>query len=202
MSGPVKSLYHLNTKETLFLWSSESTQATKEANFKSILRSIDCMPVKHAKHYEKQAIILMKSVFMQLSISKPYGINWDVTCLDQELESCKSAKVLIVKSISSDSVCAAFFRAVQELSRKLEVNFSRNTFYTQTHTQKQIQHFYRVLHTWPAGGLFVFFCKMNWSPPFFKVQSHNISFLRQGKWYFSFTLDFINWWAVLYFRFL
>lgn len=129
----MKSLYHLNTKETLFLWSSTSTQATKEANFRSILRSIDCMPVTHARHYKNQAIILMKSVFIQLSISKPYGINCDAMHLDQELQSPASQqKCLNVKSISSDSICAAFSRAVQELSRKLEVHFSRNTFYIHT----------------------------------------------------------------------
>lgn len=89
----VKSFHHLHTKETLFIWSSKSTQATREANFESISRSIDWMFVKHARYYENQAIILMKSVFIWQSISKTAGIIWDAMHLDQELESCKSAKV-------------------------------------------------------------------------------------------------------------
>lgn len=89
----VKSFHHLNTKETLLFWSSKATQATREANFKSIPRSIDWVPVKHTRYSENQAIILMKSVFICLSISKTSGIIWDVVHLDQELESCKSPKV-------------------------------------------------------------------------------------------------------------
>lgn len=131
----VKSLLHLNTKETLFLWSSNSAQATEEANFRSIPRSVDCLAVKHVRRCENQTIILMNSVFIRLSISTPDGTNWDVTHLDQELESCKSAKVFNCE-IHQLWLCEAFSRAVQWLSRKLEVDrlILAETPYTHTWT--------------------------------------------------------------------